>query len=83
MKFVALILGLSLSASAFADTYVNGYTKANGTFVPGHYRSDANKTTYDNWNTDGNTNPYTGVKGEKSATTTPTYPTYTPKKTRR
>jgi len=56
---------------ALADVYVQGYTKANGTYVQPHYRSSPNSTTYDNWSTKGNVNPYTGQYGTKS----PTYPT--------
>lgn len=63
-----MIFGIAiavLSVSAFADTYVNGYTKKDGTYVSGHYRSDANSTRNDNWSTQGNTNPYTGTYGTK------------------
>lgn len=68
---------LTLMAIAFgatelqAQTYVGGYTKDNGTYVQPHYRSNTNSTTLDNWSTKGNTNPYTGKKGSKSA-----YPSY-------
>ncbi len=51
---------------AFADVYVNGYYRSNGTYVDPHYRSDPNHTASDNWSSWGNTNPYTGQKGYKS-----------------
>ena len=51
---------------AFADVYVNGYYRSNGTYVDPHYRSDPNHTPSDNWSSWGNTNPYTGQKGYKS-----------------
>ena len=60
---------LMIMASSFAqaDVYVNGYYKSNGTYVQPHYRSSPNSTTYDNWSTRGNTNPYTGQRGYKSS----------------
>lgn len=54
---------LAISSTAFADTYVRGYTKSNGTYVQPHHRSDSNSTPYDNYSTQGNTNPYTGERG--------------------
>lgn len=67
-----VLIGLALCAFAslgFAgDTYVKGYTKKDGTYVQGHYRSSSNGTTSDNWSTKGNTNPYTGKKGTKKET---------------
>lgn len=58
---------------AFA-TYVKGYTTKNGTYVSGHYRSNANYTMMDNYSTRGNYNPYTGSKGYVNP-----YNTYKPK----
>jgi len=46
-----------------SDVYVRGYTRKDGTVVPGHYRSAPNSTNRDNFSTRGNTNPYTGKKG--------------------
>ena len=61
-----MILSLLLfSGNLFADKYVNGYYKSNGTYVQPHYRSNSNSTTSDNFSTYGNTNPYTGEKGTK------------------
>ena len=50
---------------AFADVWVNGYQKSNGTYVQGHYRSSPNSTTSDNYSTYPNVNPYTGKRGTK------------------
>lgn len=65
MKKVFLI-SLVLASGLFADQYVNGYTRSNGTYVQGYYRSSPNSTTSDNFSTKGNTNPYTGERGYKN-----------------
>ena len=54
------------SFPALADTYVQGYTKQDGTYVQPHYRTNANNTKLDNYSTQGNVNPYTGQEGTKS-----------------
>ena len=51
------------SAAWAQDVYVNGYTRNDGTYVSGHYRSAPNHTKSDNWTQIGNTNPYTGKAG--------------------
>lgn len=56
------LMGLFISNS-FADTWVNGYTRSDGTYVGGYYRSDPNSTVRDNFSYKGNTNPYTGSTG--------------------
>ena len=48
------------------SSYVNGYTKSNGTYVQGHYRSSQNSTNHDNYSTSGNYNPYTGSAGSRA-----------------
>lgn len=65
MKKYLLLLLLLYAAILSADTYVDGYTKANGTYVEGHYRSSPNDTVSDNYSTDGNENPYTGEEGNR------------------
>lgn len=51
------------SAGATADQYVKGHVRSDGTYVQPHYRSSPNSSTYDNYSTQGNTNPYTGQNG--------------------
>lgn len=70
MKYLAIIFSMLLVfvfsfSNTYADTWVNGYTRSNGTYVQGHYRSSPNGTVNDNWSTKGNTNPYTGKAGTK------------------
>lgn len=91
MKKAALLVVSLFAVPAFADDYVRGYVKKDGTYVQPHYRSERNSTNTDNYSTQGNTNPYTGEKGTK----TPDYgtantdygskytDTYKPAKTRR
>jgi hypothetical protein len=49
-----------------STTYNNGYIKDNGTFVQPHVKTKSNETNWDNYSTDGNTNPYTQDKGTKA-----------------
>ena len=46
--------------------YQNGYTRSNGTYVQGHYKTTTNSTNHDNYSTKGNTNTNTGVSGERA-----------------
>lgn len=64
LKSIGLTLIL-FSSFAFADTYVRGHFKKNGTYVNGYHRTSPNKTKSDNYSTYGNTNPYTGKPGSK------------------
>jgi hypothetical protein len=61
--FLALVvLGFMMSICS-ADEYVNGYYKKNGTYVQPYHRTSPNNSTYDNYSTRGNTNPYNGNRG--------------------
>ena len=62
--FIAILF---VAANSFAQTstYVSGYTKSNGTYVQGYYRTTPNSTRVDNYSTIGNRNPYTGSIGTK------------------
>lgn len=63
LKRTLLIIAIGLTAqSAFAE-FVQGHYRANGTYVQGYNRSDANGTARDNYSYQGNTNPYTGRIG--------------------
>lgn len=65
-KLVVIAMTLLMASSAaFADVYVQGYYRKDGTYVAPHHRSSPNSTTYDNWSTKGNVNPYTGERGTK------------------
>lgn len=60
------IMVMSICSIAFADTYVRGHYRNNGTRVEGHYRSDRNDSVADNWSTRGNINPHTGKPGYRN-----------------
>jgi hypothetical protein len=48
------------------DTYQSGYSKSNGTYVDGHYKTKSNETNWDNYSTKGNTNIYNGTSGSRA-----------------
>lgn len=82
MKKISLIIALFVSAISFAnaqnntsETYVTGYTRSNGTYVQGHYRTVANSTINDNYSTYPNVNPHTNKAGtiKPDYYSTPTY----------
>jgi len=45
------------------DQQVSGYTRSNGTYVEPYHRSAPDNTMYNNYSSQGNTNPYTGESG--------------------
>ena len=71
--FIFSLLIFAISGTAFAQysgtgsnsdvEYVEGYTKSNGTYVDGYYRTEANDYNLDNFSAKGNYNPYTGDIG--------------------
>jgi hypothetical protein len=62
-KSMILILLAAFSGQVFADNYVRGYTRSDGTYVQPHYRSEPNQYKYDNYSSQGNSNPHTGTLG--------------------
>lgn len=65
VSFIAVVAA-AISAPVFADQYVNGYFRSDGTYVPPHYQTSPNSTKIDNYSTKGNVNPYTGQSGYKN-----------------
>jgi hypothetical protein len=64
MLTVAIALvGLLSAQIGSADDYVNGYYRANGTYVQPYYQSNADGNVYNNYSTYPNVNPYTGQVG--------------------
>lgn len=46
--------------------YQQGYTRTDGTYVQGHFRTNSNNTNHDNFSTQGNYNSYTGNTGYRA-----------------
>lgn len=81
---IAIALAAAFAAPALADQYVKGYTKNDGTYVAPHYRSSPDSQQWNNYNTQGNTNPYTGQRGTQADTSNGQYaPAPTPYHLRR
>ena len=72
---IAMVL---LCTAAFADVYVSGYTRRDGTYVQPYYRTSPNSSQYDNYSTKGNVNPYTGQEGYRTPNYQPSNPLYQP-----
>ena len=65
-KIFIFLLLLAFVTPCLASTYVRGYTRRDGTYVQGHYRSNADSTKLNNYSTQGNYNPYTGQQGYRT-----------------
>lgn len=66
MRIILLIAVLAMPTLALADRSVSGYTRSDGTYVQPYTRSDSNQYKYDNFSSQGNSNPYTGTQGTKA-----------------
>ena len=67
LALIGLLLVTSISA-AWADTYVHGYWRRNGTYVQPHYRSAPDNSYDNNWSVLPNTSPYAFRQGTPSPT---------------
>jgi hypothetical protein len=54
------------SSVNYNSTFVDSYTRSDGTFVQSHYKSMPNDTNWDNYSTIGNINPFTGTEGHRA-----------------
>ena len=70
LLYTLVFFGIT-SISAYADVFVHGYSRADGTYVQPHHRSDPDGDFNNNWSTKGNQNPYTGEFGTKSRKESP------------
>ncbi|GFO63655.1 hypothetical protein GMPD_15740 [Geomonas paludis] len=79
-KLTTVTFLILMAAPSFADEYVRGYARSNGTYVNGYTRSERDSSYNNNYSTSPNVNPYTGERGTRSPTyndRTPTYNTNT------
>jgi hypothetical protein len=60
---LSMMLITSIVPAFSEDVWVNGYTRSNGTYVQGHYRSHPDGNAFNNYSTRGNYNPYNGQRG--------------------
>lgn len=63
------------------DVYVDGHFRQDGSYVQPHHRSAPDRNPYNNYGTQGNSNPYTGQQGTVQpqpyyTQPAPTYPAY-------
>ena len=65
-KYFVFLLLIAFSFSGFADEYVYGYYKKDGTYVEGYFKTSPNTTNRDNYSTQGNLNPHTGTEGARA-----------------
>ena len=60
-----VLIALASSSAVFADQWVKGYTRSDGTYIQGHWRSSPNQYRYDNFSAKGNANQYTGQRSDQ------------------
>lgn len=65
MKNTFLVVLLLVSTTAFAagSHNVRGYTRSDGTYVQPHVQSNPDQYRYNNYSSQGNSNPVTGQAG--------------------
>lgn len=63
LMMVAGVLVLTVTGAAARDTYTKGYVRSDGTYVQPHYSSAPDGNRFNNYSTQGNSNPYTGQSG--------------------
>ncbi len=63
IRMLLAVLLVFFTAGVFADQTVRGYYRRDGTYVAPYQRTEPNQHRYDNYNSQGNTNPYTGQRG--------------------
>lgn len=73
MKRMILVGLIAMSMPVAADEVVQGHIRKDGTYVAPYVRSTPNRTTLDNYSTQGNQNPYTGQRGSASPYPQPNY----------
>lgn len=71
MKKLLIAAAIVLSTPAFAqyqsnrDVQVDGHYRQDGQYVQPHHRSAPDNTQYNNYGSQGSSNPYTGQQGTR------------------
>lgn len=79
IRAIAFLSVATFATDCFAgDVYVNGYTRQDGTYVNGYYRTAPDSDPYNNYSSKGNYNPYTGQAGTVTPSTTQSGYSYNP-----
>lgn len=60
IALVAIVSLIALGSTLSAQTWVNGYSKSNGSYVSGHYRTKPDSNPFNNYSFPGNYNPNKG-----------------------
>jgi len=71
-----LVMTASSLNPAYAQEYVHGYTRSDGTYVAPYYRSEPDGSVANNYSYEGNVNPFTGETGTNRYTHDETSPYY-------
>lgn len=62
----AFVISFSGPIEALSAERVKSYVRKDGTYVDSHFRSNSDKSFYNNWSSRGNSNPFTGSRGSKT-----------------
>ena len=73
---LAVFAFILLSSLVFADEYVHGYYRKDGTYVQPYHRSSPDNTPTNDYDFKGNVNPYTGKQGTDYYRNNPKSPYY-------
>ena len=63
IAFTFAVLLLATVAHAKESHRVKPHIRKDGTFVEGHRRTNPDRSKFNNFSTEGNTNPFTGKEG--------------------
>ena len=63
LVFTFLTTDTFAKGESYGNTRVRGHIRKNGSVVTPHMRTKPDKSKFNNWNTKGNINPYTGKEG--------------------
>ena len=53
------------TGSSYSSSFVSDYTKRDGSYSSGHFRSTKDSSFSNDWTTKGNINPFTGSAGTR------------------